>query len=150
MADTQPTPVRIKYAIYLCLLAIFAPRKLEIEDDKDRHIRKNFPGKSEKQCRTDIIYRAFWLSLMLVAGSILCGFFLGILCRLFAVLSPKATLWMQISGAACLLWGTLFVRGWEIQTFCGVTITERVNRWLYIFLYCTGTIIIVWALRWAW
>ena len=42
-----------------------------------------------------------------------------------------------------MLWGTLFVRGWEIQTYSGVTLVERVNRWLYRALYCSGTALIV-------
>lgn len=46
---------------------------------------------------------------------------------------------LQIVGATVLLWATLFVRGWDIQTFGGVTLTERVNRWIYRLLYCFGT-----------
>ena len=39
---------------------------------------------------------------------------------------------LQIVGATVLLWATLFVRGWDIQTLGGVTLTERVNRWIRI------------------
>lgn len=46
---------------------------------------------------------------------------------------------LQVMGTSLLLWGTLFVRGWEIQTYSGVSFTERVNQWLYRFLYCIGT-----------
>jgi hypothetical protein len=40
----------------------------------------------------------------------------------------------------------LFVRGWDIQTLGGVTLTERVNRWIYRLLYCLGTAAIVTSL----
>lgn len=42
----------------------------------------------------------------------------------------------------------LFIRGWEIQTHAGVTFTERVNQWIYRFLYCAGTTAIVCSLAW--
>ena len=50
---------------------------------------------------------------------------------------------LQIFGVTVLLWATLFVRGWDIQTLGGVTLTERVNRWIYRLLYCLGTAAIV-------
>lgn len=50
---------------------------------------------------------------------------------------------LQIFGATIVLWATLFVRGWEIQTIGGITLTERVNRWIYRLLYCSGTAAIV-------
>jgi len=52
----------------------------------------------------------------------------------------------QVFGAGLLLSGTLFVRGWEIQSWSGVTLTERVNQWIYRFLYCTGTAVLIWSL----
>ena len=53
---------------------------------------------------------------------------------------------LQVVGASLLLWATLFVRGFEIQTYAGVTLTERVNQWLYRFMYCVGTLLIVYSL----
>ncbi|MFX1740049.1 hypothetical protein PXJ20_32585 [Paraburkholderia sp. A1RI_3L] len=47
--------------------------------------------------------------------------------------------WMQGGSAALLLWGTLFVRGWDIQTFGGKTLLERANRTIYVCLYFVGT-----------
>jgi hypothetical protein len=45
-----------------------------------------------------------------------------------------------------LLWGTLFVRGWDIQTIGGVTLVERVNHWIYRTLYCLGTAVFIFSL----
>jgi hypothetical protein len=53
---------------------------------------------------------------------------------------------LQIAGTGLLLWATLFVRGWEIQSWGGNTLGERVNRWLYRALSFVGTLILVFAL----
>ena len=72
-----------------------------------------------------------------------------ILAVLIGCVTTKLISWLQIVGACFLLWGTLFVRGWEIETNCGVTFTERVNQWLYRFLYCVGTAVLVCSLVWT-
>lgn len=63
--------------------------------------------------------------------------------------SDMITIFLQIVGTGLLLWGTLFVRGWEIQTWNGKTIVEKVNRWIYRIMYCLGTGIIVCSLIWS-
>ena len=42
--------------------------------------------------------------------------------------------------------GTLFVRGWEIQTWTGDSLIEHVNQRIYRSLYCIGTCVIVFSL----
>ena len=56
---------------------------------------------------------------------------------------------LQVAAAILLLWGTLFVGGWDIQSWGGVTLTERVNRWLFRFMYCIGTAAVVVSLSFA-
>jgi hypothetical protein len=56
---------------------------------------------------------------------------------------------LQIAGALILLCGTLAVRGWDIQTHGGVTLTERVNQWLYRGAYCVGSALVIVALAWS-
>jgi hypothetical protein len=79
-----------------------------------------------------------------VVCSIAAGYIGG---RLLGAVSGQATglliRGLQAFGATILLWATLFVRGWDIQTIGGVTLTERVNRWIYRLLYCLGTAVIV-------
>jgi len=149
MADTRPTPVTVNRAAYLCLLGVFAPTKLVAEEEKDNTARQNFSGQPVQIHHAYIVRRAFWTSLGLVLASIASGYLLGRL-AFWIVGAPRQSviLVMQIVGASILLWGTLFVRGWEVQTMCGVTLTERVNQWLYRFLYFGGTAIIVWSLAW--
>lgn len=147
MADTHPTKVSLWRAIRLCLLGIFAPTKLAEEEKADNAARQNYSGKIETLSSAFVVRRAFWVSLALVAGSIAVGYIAGRLTTaLFGVPPHGAITASQILGASALLWGTLFVRGWEIQSFAGVTLSERVNQWTYRFLYCTGTAVIVWSL----
>lgn len=60
-------------------------------------------------------------------------------------LYPRWQLFLQAMSAAILLWGTVFVRGWDIQSYGGATLTERVNRTLYLILYVSGTTLGVFA-----
>ncbi|WP_429501153.1 hypothetical protein ACQUFY_28130 (plasmid) [Robbsia andropogonis] len=47
--------------------------------------------------------------------------------------------WLQAGSAAILLWVTLFVRGWDIQTYGGRTLLEQANRTILVSLYFVGT-----------
>jgi hypothetical protein len=149
MADIRPTKISILRAFYLCILLIIAPKKFLREEVKDNQARKNFSGQAEREPSAMIVRRAFGISLLLVLLSGLIGYGLGFMAgHILGCVSNKITTILLILGALALLWGTLFVRGWEIQTYCGVTLTERANQWLYRALYCFGTAIIVFSLVW--
>jgi hypothetical protein len=47
-----------------------------------------------------------------------------------------------------LLWATLALRGWEVQSYSNATLTERVNQWIFRFLCCIGTFLFVAAIGW--
>jgi hypothetical protein len=145
MADTRLTKVSFVRATYLCLLAIFRPGQLVKEEEKDNEERKNFlPPLASPEQRPFVINRAFWSSLLLMIASAAIGYIIGqVIDKLLGSLPKIVITLFQITGAMLLLWGTLFVRGWEIQSYCGVTLSERVNRWIYRALYCIGTTIII-------
>ena len=150
MADTRPTKLNFFKIIYLCFLAFFNQKIFIKEEEKDNAIRKDFPVAEEKEHRIYIVIRAFWCSLGLIILSATLGILVGWFLRHnFNNPTPYIVSLLQIVGACLLLWGTLFIRGWEIQTFCGVTLTERVNQWIYRTLYCVGTSIITCSLVWA-
>jgi len=151
MSDTRPSKLRLRYIIYICFLAIFRPSKLIEEENRDNNLRNNFSNQPNgaKLHRAHIINRAFWSSLGLIVLFGFIGGLSGLLleCK-FGQPSRGLLLLFQVVGASLLLWGTLFIRGWEIQTFCGVTIVERINQWLYRVLYLIGTSIIICSLVW--
>jgi hypothetical protein len=152
MADTRPTKINLVKIIYLCFLAVFYPKKFIKEEQNDNAIRKNFPPIQEEESKHGIykITRAFWSALGLIILSAFFGGSAGLfLFRTFNQPDSIVITSFQIIGACLLLWGTLFIRGWEIQTYCGVTMTERVNQWIYRILYCLGTSIIICSLIWS-
>ena len=149
MADTRPTKLHFFQAVYFCILAIFSPTRLIAEEEKDKELRKNYSEEVEKESNAKIVNRAFWNSLGLILLFSLIGGLIGLALRCFlGVPSSFAIALLQIIGASLLLWGTLFVRGWQIQTYCGVTLVERVNRWIYRSMYCIGTGLIICSLVW--
>jgi len=148
MADTRLTKVGFLRALLFCAFGVFAPQKLVEAEGADEEVRKRFPQPPPPaEARAFKVRRAFWASLGLVLCSIAVGYAAG---KVVAVITGPVTSTLvgtlQIVGATLLLWGTLFVRGWDIQTFGGVTLTERVNQWIYRSLYCFGTAVIVGSL----
>lgn len=148
MADTRLTRISFWRAAYLCLLAILFPNKLVEEEEADNEERKKFPQPPPpREHSVFAVRRAFGFSFLFVIASGGIGYVIG---RFWSFLngcaSAFAILALQIAGAMLLLWGTLFIRGWEIQTLGGVTLTERVNKWIYRSLYCAGTAMIICSL----
>ncbi len=147
MADKRLTKVGFVRAIYLSFLAIFLPAKLVKEEEKDAEERKEFPPSPPPEQRAFVISRAFWFSLLLMIAFAAIGYICGQVINKFLGSVPVIVITLfQITGAMFLLWGTLFVRGWEIQSHGGVTLSERVNQWIYRALYCIGTSAIVCSL----
>ncbi len=136
------------HAVRLCFFAAFTPDRMVEEQAADDRRRKEFPQPPpESRPNVFIVRRAIWSSLFLVIASTLVGYFLGVAGScFFGRISPDTVTVMQVTGAMVLLWGTLFIRGWEIQTTGGVTLTERINQWIYRSLYCIGTAAIVFSL----
>lgn len=145
MADTRLTKVGPFRALLLCAFAAFSPMRLVEAERADEEARKQFPQPPPPAPpRAFKVTRGLWASLVWVLGSITAGYLLG---KALGTLSGPAPTHLvaalQVFGATVLLWATLFVRGWDVQTIGGVTLTERVNRWIYRLLYCLGTTAIV-------
>jgi hypothetical protein len=149
MADTRLTKLNLTKIISLCFLAIFAPKKFIHEEEADNKIREGFTPVREKPHSIYAVTKAFWVSLICIILSASFGALVGLVLKLcFNNPSASAIYLLQIFGASILLWGTLFIRGWEIQTYSGITLTERVNQWLYRVLYLLGTSIIICSIIW--
>jgi hypothetical protein len=55
---------------------------------------------------------------------------------------------LQLTSATLILTATLAVLAWEIQSYVGQTLPEKVNRWLYRTLYVVGTYLFIVSLAW--
>ena len=149
MSDTPPTKVTLVRAVQLCVLLLFVPKKFLAEEEADNKLQSERNDHEKCTHSAFVVRRAFWFSLVLVLASGLVGALFGVAAGYITGCAKTVWIvWLQIVGSLFLLWGTLFIRGWEIETWAGVTFTERVNQWLYRFLYCLGTAIIVFSLTW--
>jgi hypothetical protein len=129
------TVSRFIRAAWLCCTAVFWPEKLEL-------------GEPEAE-RLEPVRRALVNSAGVVFVAVLLGWLIGsLLGDIFGCTTKGITNGLQIVGAGVLLWGTLFVRGWEIQSFGGETLPERVNRWIFRGLSFSGTAVFFCAIFW--
>jgi len=148
MALKQPIPVSFPRACYLCAVALVAPVRFSEIEKADSELLEKAPN-ADAQYRISKVRNAFLASLGIVIGSALIGSLLGWgAYRLFGRCA-EANGVLQVVGAGILLWATLAVRGWDVQTFSGATLTERVNQWIYRGLYCISTALLVMTVVWS-
>jgi hypothetical protein len=147
MADTTPSPVSVGKAVWLSVLLVVAPERFAAEEALDDEWRKNHPSGRAAPRKAQIIRAALAASFFFVAVSGAVGYGVGALTQVTGwCFSAGGLAWLQVTGASVLLWGTLFVRGYEITSWSGVTYSERVNQWIYRTMYCVGTSIAVFSL----
>jgi hypothetical protein len=148
MSRIAPRQVGIFEAAYLCFCLLFRPKRFE--ELNALELARINQGEIDREPSGDIVRTAFFVSLVLVVLFGVVGYVCGVgLMRWYGSPSASLNAWLQIVGAGLLLWGTLFVRGWEIATFSDVTLPERVNRWLYRAIYCFGTGVLICSMSWS-
>jgi hypothetical protein len=146
MGRKIPTKVTFLKAMYLCGLAVVWPSQLEVLEKKDASTLQDSPDES----RAHSVNYAFWMSLVLILLFGALGVLIGLVLKEFQGAPSTTTVnVLQMTGAGLLLWGTLFIRGFEIQSYSCATLGERVNQWLYRAMYCIGTTVIICSLMWA-
>ena len=105
-----------------------------------RHVQKQGSSLQTVAKRTRMVRRVLFNTGLTVLLATLLGYVAARAVRFEGWEFQQAQQWwMQGGSAALLLWGTLFVRGWDIQTFGGMTLLERANRTIYVGLYFVGT-----------
>ena len=148
MGIKQPNKVSIARAIYLCAVAIVAPARFAELERADTAILETKPNAPQIE-RVLIVRRALGYSLLLVLFSGAAGVLVARVSEVAVGPACTSTIaYLQMVGAMLLLWATLAVRGWDILTFASVTLSERVNQWIYRLLYCCGTGVLVWSVAW--
>ena len=150
MANTTPTKLNLIQIARLLFLLIFKPQQFMREESKDNKHRESLPRESKGTPRAIVLRHALVSSFLAVLLSGLAGYVIGwLLSNVWSSPPSTAIAVIQVIGALVLLWGTLFIRGWEILSFAGVTFTERSNQWIYRSLYCLGTALVVISLVWS-
>ncbi len=132
-------------AVVLCLCA---PKRFEVL----ARSHDNLLGRANLQMirhTTRTIRTSVLSSLLLVVAAVAGGAVIGSLLALGSgPVSPMLVWGVEILGVAILLWATLGVKGWEIQTAGGETLGEKVNKWIYRSLYVMGTVILTVGVSW--
>ena len=130
------------------LLLFLSPERFATLADADaKHLTKPPPGFA--QAARDI-RRAVTRSFALVIAAILVGWLYGVLLTISFGPAPRlASRIFQFAGAGILLWATLAKQGWNIQTFNGNTLPERLDRHVYRTLYVIGTCLLVLSVAWT-
>jgi uncharacterized membrane protein len=142
-------------AVRLCFIFVFSPhkfaqcedqemRRANAEEEKKKHEERAQQADEEASQRYIVVRRALLKSLFAVVVSVGIGVFIGKIPQLlcYCVLEITVNV-LEVVGACLLLWAVLFVRGWEIQTIGGFTLTEQVNQWIYRALSIVGTVVFV-------
>ena len=132
----------------ILFLFIFSPKnfiKLEEEDNKNQESSNS----DKNELRVYILRRAHFYSFIVIVISGILGFTLG---KLLSIICPNPgsvciTL-LQIFSVLTFLWATLALGGWSIQSWGGVTYTEKVNNWIFRLFYFLGTLIFIISLTW--
>lgn len=149
MAPTPSTRISFFKAVYFCTLAVFRPQRFTDEEAlHSERLRATPPAESRPGVYN--LRQAFLRALQLVLASGGVGVALAkVLCWAYGRAGSSTIAGFQIASALLLLWATLAVLGWDIQTFKGGTLSEKVNQWIYRFLYCFGTVTLVISLAWT-
>ena len=147
MGETYPTKVNFWRKCHLSILSVTNPEGFERHQGRYNIVLNQSSGSADRKPPGAIVCRAFWFSFLLVVSSVAAGCALGIgIRKLHPSANRPLAQALQITGTFSLIWATLFVRGWEIQTICGTTLAERVNQWIYRALYCVGTVLLACSL----
>src|SRR5262245_60144124 len=134
------------FAIKAVVLCLVAPSRFDALAKV--HDGNGLSGQHQKSASA--IRRAFWGSCLLTFGSLVAGYVLGRVLRFTtgSANTSVATL-VQALSASTVLIATLAARGWDIQTWSGSTIAEKVNKWLTRSLFVVGTFFFSLFLGWS-
>jgi hypothetical protein len=136
------------YATVLCLVA--PSRFLAQAKVYDSKLPPTSKPEDQSAHSAKIVRRAFWGSFGFTVGSSALGYSLGLLLKCLAgPASPATAKVVQLVSAVLVLVATLATRGWDIQTYAGITLVEKVNQWLTRGLYVIGTFFFTRFLGWA-
>ncbi len=148
MGNLTKSKIGIFRRFYLVFLALVNPKKFNEEEMKDNKVRENLPRVKELS-KIEKVRLALFISFIIVILAWLVGYMLGVLLqKQYGSPSSGIISFLQSLGALILLLATIAVRGNEITTWDGATLSERVNRWIFEALYFVGTTLLVLSVSW--
>lgn len=126
----------------LLVLAVFQPSQFVAEEIK-HNAEMNYlllkRGPVQSASNIGVLRTALLTSFVTCGVATIGGGFFGIVAAfLFGSHAVLATVAI-ITGTAILLWATLAVQGWSIQSVKGETLTEPASQWIFRSLYAVGT-----------
>lgn len=118
------------------------------DPERERKLRVEFDAQFRKS--VFVIRSSLFASFAIVAGAIAAAFVSGIVLRAMGVAkSPEWNAWLQYGGIGVLLWATLArVDQSAIETWDGGTLPERIDLWLYRWLYIAGSYPLALSVAW--
>lgn len=142
--------------IRVCYLAAFAPDRFHKADLLDEAERSQHPASAEPPMQVAefkkkqlAILRSGWItSLGLMTYAAVVGLLLGRIALKEVGERPGIAMLVGVCGGVLLLWSAIALRGWEIQTTDGETLTEKVNVWVVRAACIFGTTLAVISVSW--
>ncbi len=148
MASTTPTPASFSRKAKLLWWAIANPERFVSEESADSEVL----NKQTDRDRTPRIYKiraALWEAFLWCAGSLLTGTVFGFGAHVLVGAWLSVAVGTVVVGTLIVLWATLALQGWEIQSYGAVTLGERLNRRIFRLLYSLGTALMVAGSLWS-
>lgn len=148
MASTTATPAPLSRKLKLIWMAFVSPQQFVEEEEADSAIL-NAQTDREPVARVYKVRSALWGAFLWCVGSLIAGSAVGISASVLLGAWVNAAVGVIVVGTLIVLWATLALLGWEIRSWSGVTLGERVNLWIYRILYSLGTALMVAGSIWS-
>jgi hypothetical protein len=119
-----------------------------LDTAREVKLRGDFEAQFKRSVST--IRSTLFSSFVVVAGSVAAAFVSGAILQALSIIKSSGwNIGLQVIGIGVLLWATLArVDPTAIQTWDGGTLPERVDLWLYRFLYIIGSYALTLSLIW--
>lgn len=93
--------------------------------------------------RTRALRRGIGMSLFLILAAVaLAWFTVWLMQKAGFSLTPDGVRWLQLASLLLVVWATLSELGWEMQSWSGRTLPERLNKFWFRTLYFLGTYVV--------
>lgn len=158
MATNHKKSPNIGWAV---LLLLFLPSRLithsvdqalrsqpsEMTSEREAELRNSF--QEQFTGAVSLLRSTLFVAFAIVAGAILAAYVSAMLLNALAIKkTPEVNAWLQYGGIGILLWATLGRVDSPLQTWDGFTLPERVDLWLYRWLYIAGSFTLALSVAW--